>query len=76
MDQEKIGLFFKQLRNEKGITQEKLADVLNVNSRTISRWENARTMPDFDVLIELADFYDVSIEELLNGGRKEDKCRH
>jgi transcriptional regulator with XRE-family HTH domain len=72
MNQEKIGLFFKQLRNEKGITQEKLADVLNVNSRTISRWENARTMPDFDVLIELADFYDVSIEELLNGGRKED----
>ena len=47
MDQEKIGLFFKQLRNEKGITQEKLADVLNVNSRTISRWENAKTMPDF-----------------------------
>ena len=72
MNQEKIGLFFKQLRNEKGITQEKLADVLNVNSRTISRWENAKTMPDFDILIELADFYDVSIEELLNGGRKED----
>ena len=69
MDQEKIGLFFKQLRNEKGITQEKLADVLNVNSRTISRWEHAKTMPDFDILIELADFYDVSIEELLNGGR-------
>ncbi len=69
MNQEKIGSFLKDLRKEKGLTQEELAEMLNLNNRTISRWENARTMPDFDILIELAKFYDVSVEELLNGGR-------
>ena len=67
MNQEQIGLFLRKLRKEKGMTQEQLAGTLNVNSRTVSRWENARTMPDFDVLIELAKLYDVSVEELLNG---------
>lgn len=69
MNQERMGTFLKTLRKEKGMTQEKLSELLHVNSRTISRWENARTMPDFDILIELAKLYDVSIEELLNGER-------
>lgn len=70
MNQEKIGLFLKDLRKEKGMTQEQLAEIMRVNNRTISRWENAKTMPDFDMLIELAKLYDVGIEELLNGERK------
>lgn len=69
MNQEKIGVFLRELRKEKEITQEQLAEQLNVNNRTISRWENAKTMPDFDFLIELAKLYDVSIEEILNGER-------
>ncbi len=40
MDQQKIGTFLKALRNEKGLTQEELAEILNVSSRSISRWEN------------------------------------
>lgn len=71
MDQQKIGAFLKELRKEKGMTQEQLAEMLNMNNRTISRWENGNTMPDFDILIELAKFYDVSIEEILNGERTE-----
>jgi len=71
MDQKKIGLFLKELRKEKGITQEQLSEKLGVSSRTISRWENGVNMPDFDLVIELANFYDVSIEELLNGERME-----
>lgn len=39
MDQKKIGGFLKQLRKEKGITQENLAEVLGVSGRTVSRWE-------------------------------------
>ena len=72
MDQKKIGTFLRDLRKEKGLTQEELAEKLYVNNRTISRWENARTMPDFDVLIELAKLYDVSVEELLNGKKTAD----
>ena len=67
MDQEQIGRFLKTLRKENDMTQEQLAERLNVASRTVSRWENAKTMPDFDVLIELAKLYDVSVDELLNG---------
>ncbi len=70
MDQVKIGAFLKQLRNEKGLSQEKLAEVFGVSSRSVSRWENGRTMPDISIIIELADYYGIDIRELLNGERK------
>ena len=70
MDQQKIGHFLKELRNEKSITQEQLAEVLGVSNRSISRWENGVTMPDFDILIEIAKYFDVEIGEILDGGRK------
>ncbi|MEZ3421970.1 MAG: helix-turn-helix transcriptional regulator [Eubacterium sp.] len=40
MDQKKIGLFIKQLRKEKGLTQEQFAEKLGVSNRSVSRWEN------------------------------------
>ena len=70
MDQKKIGLFMKELRKEKGITQEALAEILNVSGRTVSRWETGSNMPDLDILILMADFYDIEIRELLDGERK------
>ena len=39
MDAKKIGTFLRELRKEKGLTQEQLAEVLNVSGRTVSRWE-------------------------------------
>lgn len=72
MDQKKIGTFLKDLRKENGMTQEQLSEKLGVNSRTVSRWENANTMPDFDLMITLAKLYDVSMEELLRGERSSD----
>ena len=73
MDQAKIGEFLKELRKEKGLSQEQLAEEFNVSSRSISRWENGNTMPDISIIIELADYYDVDIRELLNGERKSEK---
>ena len=70
MDQKKIGLFLKELRKENGITQEEFAENLNVSSRTVSRWETGSNMPDISLLIEIADFFDVSIPEIINGERK------
>lgn len=70
MNQQKIGMFLKTLRNEKSITQEQLAEYLNTSNRSISRWENGATMPDFDMLIEIAKFYNVEIDEILEGERK------
>ena len=70
MDQAKIGSFLKELRKEKQLTQENLAEQLNVSNRTVSRWETGSNMPDIGMLVELADFYGVSIPEIINGGRK------
>jgi len=39
MDQQKVGSFLKELRKEKNLTQEQLAEQLNVSGRTVSRWE-------------------------------------
>lgn len=63
----------KELRKEKGLTQEQLAEEFNVSSRTVSRWENGNNMPDLDILIEMSDFYDVDLRELLDGERKSEK---
>ena len=70
MDQRKIGAFLKELRKEKGITQEQMAEELGVSGRTISRWETGSNMPDIGMLVEIAEFYDVSIPEIINGERK------
>ena len=70
MDQKKIGGFLKELRKEKGVTQEQLAEQFNVSNRTISRWENGNNMPDLDILIEISDYYEVDLREILNGERK------
>lgn len=73
MDQMKIGMFFKELRKEKGLTQEQLAERLGVSRRTVSRWETGSNMPDLDILIELSDYYQVELRELLDGERKGEK---
>jgi len=70
MDQVKIGKFLKELRKEKGITQEQMAEQFLVSNRTVSRWENGHNMPDLDILIEISDYYEVDLRELLNGERK------
>ena len=73
MNQKKIGNFLKELRNEKGITQEQFAEVLSVSGRTVSRWETGANMPDISLLVEIADYFDVSIPEIINGERKSEK---
>ena len=70
MNQIKIGAFIKELRKEKELTQEQLAEQFNVSRRTVSRWETGRNLPELDILIEMADYYEVELRELLNGERK------
>jgi len=67
MNQIKIGDFLRKLRHEKELTQIQLADILFVSNKSISRWEKGKGLPDIDILIELARFYGVSLEELLVG---------
>ena len=70
MDQIRIGEFLRELRKEKGLTQEQLAEQFNVSRRSVSRWETGSNLPDLSILVELAEFYDVDIKEIIDGARK------
>ena len=67
MDQIKIGKFIFNCRKEKGLTQEQLAEKLGVTSKSISRWENGNTMPDYSLLKDLCNELDINVNELLSG---------
>jgi len=60
----------KSLRKEKNWTQKELAEKLNVSDKTISSWETGRTYPDIDSLIQLADLFDFTLDELIRGDKK------
>lgn len=70
MNQIKIGEFLKELRKEKGLTQEQLAEQFNVSRRSVSRWETGNNMPDLSMLITLAKYYEVDVKEIIDGKRK------
>ena len=57
MDTVKIGNFLRELRKEKNLTQEQLAEVFSVSNRTVSRWETGSNMPDISLLLEMAEYY-------------------
>lgn len=67
MSQEKMGKFIAELRKEKNMTQEQLAEKIGVTDKSISRWENGKTIPDLSIIIILSDLFNVEISELLNG---------
>lgn len=53
------------LRRQRGISQEQLADILNVSRQAVGKWESGRSMPDLDKLIILADFFNVTLDDLI-----------
>lgn len=67
MDQIKIGKFILECRKEKGLTQEQLAEKLGVSSKSISRWENGNTLPNYSLLKDLCNELDINVNELLSG---------
>ena len=55
-----------KLRKEKGLSQEEFGNAINVSRQAISKWESEQTKPDIDKLKEIAKFFDVSYDYLLN----------
>ena len=62
----KIGEKIKELRKAQDVTQEKLADYLNISYQAVSKWENGLALPDITLLPKLANFFGVSTDELLD----------
>lgn len=72
-EKNKTGEFLKELRNEKGYTQEQLANKIHVTNKAISSWENGRSHPDPEMMKTLAKFYDITVDELYAGTRRDTK---
>ena len=66
-----IGNRLFELRKKKGITQEKLAEKLNVSRQSVSNWELDKSLPDTDKLLVLAQIYDVSLDYIAYGKQEE-----
>lgn len=62
-----IGERLFKLRKEKNISQEELANALDVSRQTISKWENGESTPDFDKIIPLSEYFGITSDELLTG---------
>ncbi len=68
-----ISKVIKQKRIEKQLTQEDLAEMLLVSKKTISNWENGRTIPDTENLIQFAKLFDLSLDNILLGEENKHK---
>lgn len=67
MDLIKIGKFIANLRKEKNITQEELAEKLYITDRAVSKWERGLSLPDADKMLDLCNILDINVNELLIG---------
>ena len=64
MNQEKIGKFIAECRKSKKLTQSDLAEKLGVTNKSISNWENGRSMPDLSLFKPLCELLDISINDI------------
>ncbi len=71
MNNLKIGSFLQALRKAKGLTQAELAEYFEISAKTVSKWECGDSLPELPLLKALAEFYDVSVDEILNGEKGE-----
>ena len=60
-----------ELRKTKKMTQDEVAERLNVTRQTVSKWETNQSTPDFDKILPLCELYDISTDELLKGEKQE-----
>ena len=65
-----IGKKLKNARVQSGMTQENVAEKINVSRQTISNWENEKSYPDIISVIELSNLYSISLDVLLKGDEK------
>lgn len=65
MNQEKIGKLIGEIRKEKGMKQSELAELLGVTSKTVSRWETGKYMPDLSLFVDISEKLGITLNELI-----------
>ncbi len=67
MDQEKIGNFISKQRKANNLTQEQLAEKLNISKNAVSKWERGLNLPDASIMMELCTILKINVNDLLSG---------
>lgn len=73
MDNTKTGQMIAAIRKSKNLTQQDIADKLNITSKAVSKWERGLSFPDVGILEKLADILDITVMDILNGEIHTDK---
>lgn len=76
MKAKSLGQMISSLRKEKGMTQNDLAEKMNVTDKAVSKWERDLSYPDINSIPRLAETLDVSVEELLNAKKAEENSKN
>ena len=71
-----LGNIIKEIRKKNNLTQKELADILGVTYQAVSKWERGLNIPDIEILKEISDKYDISLEELIVGENKKEKKKY
>ena len=71
----KIGEKIKELRKKLNVTQEKLAEYLDVTAQAVSRWESGICYPDVELFPAIANFFDITLDELFEADKKAEKMK-
>ena len=67
MNQTNMGNYIARKRREKNLTQEQLAEQLGVSNKTISKWENGKCIPGYNVIESLCQILSITLSELMDG---------
>ena len=73
LDKEKVGRAISTQRKIRGMTQKQLADLLNVSYQAVSRWEQGISLPSIDIMYDIAQILEITVDFLLNGLSEERK---
>jgi len=65
-----VGKFIKELRKEAGLSQQALAEKLYIGREAVSKWERGMNLPTVDVMLSIAKFFNISLNELVYGARE------
>lgn len=74
MDKYRFGNYLTALRTERGLSQSELGEIVGVSNKAISKWENGEALPRLERLKALADYFSITVEELINGGQASDEA--
>ena len=66
-----LGERLYELRKKKGLSQEEVAEKLNVTRQSVSKWETDESKPDFDKIVPICELYEITTNELLSGTKEE-----